>query len=207
MLSISAGVVALILAGGFIDWIYWSMRENTIGSRLGHMQIVRSGYFQKGAANPYAYLLPADPALRKRIARIPGVEAVAPRLGFSGLISHRNSTIAFLGEGIDPKLEKPFDRFVTITTGNPLSASDPRGIIVGKGLANNLGVKPGDRVVLVTNKPSGGINGVEVNIRGVFSTASKAYDDSSLRVPIAIAQTLLGTSGAHSWVVILEHTR
>ena len=207
LISIAAGVVALILAGGFVDWIYWSMREDTIGSRLGHMQIVRAGYFQKGAANPYAYLLPADPALRKRIAHLPGVLAVAPRLGFSGLISHGNSTIAFLGEGIDPELEKPFDRFVTMVAGDRLSGADPGGIIVGAGLARNLGVHPGDRVVLVTNRRSGGINGVEVSVRGLFATASKAYDDSALRVPIGVAQSLLGTSGAHAWVVILDDTR
>src|SRR6185437_13133933 len=128
------------------------MRENTIGSRLGHIQIVRSGYFDSGAADPSAYLLPPNPALRDRIANLPGVRAVAPRLAFSGLVSHGDSTIAFLGEGIDPVLEEPFDRFVVIAAGRGLSSSQPRGIIVGKGLANNLGVKPGDQVVLVTNK-------------------------------------------------------
>jgi len=208
IISVAAGVAALILAGGFIDWIYWSMRENTIGSRLGHVQIIRAGYFQKGAADPFAYLLPDKPATRYEISQLPGVKSVAPRLSLSGLISLKDSTISFIGEGIDPALEAPLDRFLLITSGNPLSASEPRQIIIGRGLADNLGVQVGDRVVLIANKRSGGINAVEVTVRGLFSTATKAYDDSALRLPIGLARELLGVAGgAHAWVVILDDTK
>ena len=206
LLSVTAGVAALIIAGGFIDWIYWSMRENTIGSRLGHLQIVRPGYLESGAANPFAYLIPDDPALRQRIAALPHVVAVTPRLEVNGLISHGDSTISFLGEGIDPARESPFDAFVIIAAGQGLSASLSDGIIVGKGLATNAGIYPGDRVVLVTNRRSGGINAVDATVRGLFSTATKAYDDSALRMPLAMAQRLLGTAAAHAWVIILDDT-
>jgi putative ABC transport system permease protein len=182
------------------------MRENTIGSRLGHLQIVRPGYLDSGAANPLAYLIPDDPSLRQRIAALPDVVAVAPRVNVNGLLSHGDSTISFLGEGIDSKSESPFDPFVIIAAGEGMSASVPDGIIVGKGLANNAGIKPGDRVVLVVNRRSGGVNAVEATVRGLFSTATKAYDDTALRMPIAMAQRLLGTSAAHAWVVILDDT-
>lgn len=206
LVSVAAGVAALILAAGFIDWIYWSMRENTIGSRLGHIQIVRAGYFNSGGADPFAYLLPDHAAVSESIARLPGVKAVAPRLALSGLISRGDATVSFVGEGIDPTLESPFNPFVLITSGEALSASEPRGIIVGKGLADNLGVKTGDQVVLIVNRKSGGINAVEVRVRGLFSTATKAYDDAALRLPIGVARQLLGASGAHAWVVILDDT-
>ena len=204
--AIGAGVVALMLAGGFIDWIYWSIRENTIGSRIGHIQVVRPGYFESGAADPLAYLLPAGGDVRERIARLPGVLAVAPRLAVSGLASHGNATLSFFGEGIDPTLEAPFDRFVLMVSGSALSAADPLGIIVGKGLADNLGLKVGDTVVLVTNQRRGGIHAAEVHVRGLFSSATKAYDDSALRMPIAVARSLVGTPGANAWVVILSDT-
>ena len=206
LVSVAAGVAALIVASGFIDWIHWSMRENTIGSRLGHIQVVRTGYFEDGAANPFAYLLPDDVTAQGRIARLPGIKAVAPRLALNGLISRGDTTISFLGEGIDPTLEAPFDPFVVISSGSALSASDPHGIIVGKGLADNLGVHVGDQVVLIVNKRSGGINAVEVKVRGVFSTATKAYDDSALRLPINTAKKLLGAPGVHAWIVLLNDT-
>ena len=206
LVSVGAGVVALILAGGFIDWIYWSMRETTIGSRLGHIQVVRSGYFKQGTANPFDYLLPARSPHNDAIAKLPNVRSVAPRLTVSGLISHGDQTASFLGEGIDAALEAPFERFVTITSGRGLATDDPEAIIVGEGLASNLGLKIGDTVVLIANRRSGGINAIEVRIRGTFATATKAYDDSALRMPISAARRLLDAGGAHAWVVILDDT-
>ena len=36
------------------------MRESTIQSRLGHIQVTRPGYFQTGSADPFAFLLPEE---------------------------------------------------------------------------------------------------------------------------------------------------
>ena len=85
-LTVAFGIVAFLLAGGFIAWIFEDMREATIRSQLGHLQIVRPDYFEKGVADPYAFLLPADSAEQKTVAQQPGVVSVAPRLAFSGLV-------------------------------------------------------------------------------------------------------------------------
>jgi len=66
VLTVASGIIAFFLAGGFIAWIFQDMREATIRSQLGHIQIVRPGYFEKGIADPYAFLLPADSAEQKR---------------------------------------------------------------------------------------------------------------------------------------------
>ena len=49
--TIGFGVVALVLAGGFIEWIFWAMRTATIESQLGHVQVVRQGYLEAGASD------------------------------------------------------------------------------------------------------------------------------------------------------------
>jgi putative ABC transport system permease protein len=48
LLTVASGLIAYLLAGGFIEWIFENMRESTIRSQLGHIQIVRPGYFEKG---------------------------------------------------------------------------------------------------------------------------------------------------------------
>ena len=45
VLTVACGIVAFLLAGGFIHWIFHDMREATIHSQLGHVQVVRPGYF------------------------------------------------------------------------------------------------------------------------------------------------------------------
>ena len=203
--AIGFGVAALILANGFIESILLDFREDTIASQLGHLQIVRPGYHNEGKANSYAFLLP-DTIPEFEASTDRRVKVTVPRLSFSGLISHGESTLSFIGEGDDPQGQEAFTKAVQISAGHGLSGDDPRGIIVGEGLARSLGVGVGDKVILIATTASRGTNAVEVTVRGLFSTVSKAYDDLALRMPINTARRLLRTQGAHVWVVLLNNT-
>jgi putative ABC transport system permease protein len=131
---------------------------------------------------------------------------VAPRASFSGLISRGDTTISFMGEGVDADAEGKFGEAKVIVEGEALAAGAPREIIVGHGLAQNLEAKVGDVVVLLVNLPGGGVNAVEARVRGLFATASKAYDDSAIRVPLVLADELTRSTGAHRWVIVLNDT-
>jgi putative ABC transport system permease protein len=96
--------------------------------------------------------------------------------------------------------------FLHISQGTNLSKSDSNDIIVGEGLAANLGVKPGDTVALLVNTPSGGLNAVEGRIVGCFYTLSKAYDEVALRLSLSTAKKLLRVDGSQRWIVLLNET-
>ncbi|HKX83118.1 MAG TPA: ABC transporter permease, partial [Pyrinomonadaceae bacterium] len=204
--AILFGVVALVLSGGFIEWVFFAMREAAIESRFGHIQAVRPGYFRYGTADPYRYLLPEQSPELSTIAAVPEVRLVSPRLAFGGLISFGDTTISFLGEGADPVKESIIGRQLHITHGQELSKNDAEGLILGEGLARNLGVKIGDRVVLLTTTDAGSINAVDGRVRGIFYTSSKTFDDVALRAPLEMSQKLLRTNGTHVWVVLLRNT-
>lgn len=209
--TVAFGIVALLLASGFIEWIFQDFRETTIHSQLGHLQIIKPGYFGAGKADPYHFLLSDDlkPSLLENStlqSNSHSIKTIVPRLSFSGLISHGDATLSFIGEGVDPQEQVYFGNALKISTGSNLSADHPDHLIMGEGLARNLGVKAGDQIVLLVNTATGGINAVEMTIGGLFSTVTKSYDDSALRLPISTAQQLLRTQGAHSWVVLLNDT-
>ncbi len=204
--AVAFGITALILATGFIEHIFLIFREATIASQLGHLQIVKPGYHDTGKSNPYAFLLPDVIPQLEAPNEPSSIKTIAPRLSFSGLISHGSSTISFIGEGVSPKEEAEFDDALQISAGKNLSADDPRTVIVGEGLARNLGINVGDRVVLLATTASGGTNAVEVTVRGLFSSVSKQYDDSALRLPLATTRELLRTKGSHVWIVLLNNT-
>lgn len=204
--AVAFGITALILASGFIEWIFLDFRESTIKSQLGHVQVVRRGYHDAGKADPYAFLLP-DAVPELEAANEPReIKTVAPRLSFSGLISHGDSTISFIGDGVSPKEEEAFGDGLQMSAGKNLSADDPRTVIMGEGLARNLGVGVGERVVLLANTAAGHTNAVELTVRGLFSTVTKSYDDTALRVPLVTARELLRTKGSHVWIVLLNET-
>lgn len=206
VLTVAGGVVAFLLAGGFIAWIFQDMREATIHSQLGHIQIVRPQYFERGIADPYAFLLPADSAEEKAISGTAGVVSLTPRLALSGLISHGEATVAFIGEGIDPVREKPISSRITIISGRDLASTSESAVILGEGLAKSVGVKPGDTIVLLATASNGSTNAVELTVAGTFATITKEYDDNALRLPIAVARKLMRVAGATSWVVLLDKT-
>ncbi len=205
-LTVAFGIVAFLLAGGFIAWIFEQMREDTIHSQLGHLQIVRPDYFEKGIADPYAFLLPATSPEQKVVENMLGFRSLAPRLSFSGLISHGDTTIAFVGDGVDPVNEKPISSRVTIVSGRDLSVANENFVLLGEGLARSLGVKEGDDVVLLASAANGSASAVEVKVAGTFATITKEYDDSALRLPIQVARKLMKVNGATSWVVLLDKT-
>ena len=204
--AIAFGISALILASGFIERLFHDFREDTIRSQVGHLQIVRPGYHASGKADPYKFMLPDTPPQLEEGDGPRRISTVAPRLSFSGLISRGEATLSFIGDGVSPREEAAFSNGLKISEGQDLSADEPRSAIVGEGLARNLGVKVGDQVVLLASTASGGTNAVEVKVRGLFSTVSKAYDDAALRVPIGTARELLRTTGSHVWVVLLNRT-
>jgi len=206
LLTIAAGVIAMVLADGFIQWIYWAMREATIQSQLGHIQIVRPGFHQAGAAAPYDYLLPAQSPVRDAVEASPGVKLVAPRMAVTGLISHGDTTVSFIADGVDPKKEALLSKALRIVEGKDLSDANAQEVILGRGLARTLGIGPGATIALLATSSSGGINAVEARVSGLFVSANQAYDDAALRLPIGLAQTLLRAEGAHGWLVLLEET-
>ncbi|MCB1886462.1 MAG: ABC transporter permease [Rhodocyclaceae bacterium] len=202
---IVGGVTAFMLAGGFIDWVLYGMREAAIQSQLGHIQITRPDYFEKGIGDPYNYLLP-DPGSEPFLASQPNIVSVAPRLAFGGLVSRDEETIAFIGEGIDPVKEAPMTKALEVVAGRDLASIDEQSILMGEGLAANIGAEVGDVIVLLANTAAGNLNAVEVTIVGLFTSASKAYDDTALRAPLPIARDLMRVEGATSWVVLLDDT-
>lgn len=204
--AIGFGVVALVLAGGFAEWMQWAERESTIHSRLGHIQIVKKGYYENGVADPYAYLIPDSVVNTKRLAMLPHVETVTPRLAFSGLVSKGETTVSFLGEGVAPETEAAVSKEVIVHDGAPLSSEKPKGIILGKGLAQSLGADVGDSVVLLTTTGSGSVSAVEASVSGIFHTAVKAFDDVALRTPLPLARELAKAEGSHQLIVLLDQT-
>ena len=206
VITVASGLIAYMLAGGFIEWIFQGMREGAIRSQLGHVQIVRPNYFEKGIADPYHFLLPANSKELSQIAALPGVREVSERLSFSGLISFGETTVSFIGEGIQPKQETVISDAIYMRTGTNLESDNQRAVLLGEGLAKNIGAKVGDNVIMLATAKNGTPNAIEVKVSGIFYTASKDYDDNALRLPIDFARKLMRLEGSTVWVLILNKT-
>lgn len=204
--SIVFGVTALILAGGFIEDTIVETGESMIRSSTGHLQVARQGYWQYGTRNPEKYLMENPENLRRELAAAPGVEDVMLRIGFSGLLGNGRTDWPIIGEGVEPAREKRLASYITVVAGRRLMDGDAFGMMIGQGVAKALKLKPGDPVTLLVSTAGGATNLLEFQVTGVFQTFSKDYDARAVRIPLAAAQELLATPGAHIAVVLLKNT-
>jgi putative ABC transport system permease protein len=149
--------------------------------------------------------MPNDESALASVRRTPELAAVDRRLNVSGLVSSGETTIGFIGEAVEPDAYKVTSSVLPVD-GTNLSASEPSGVLLGRGLAEALGVHVGDTVSLIVTLPRGGISAAEGRVLGTFATQVKAYDDSAVRMPLALGRTLLRQNGAHTWVVSLNAT-
>ncbi len=204
--AILFGVVGIILSGGFVEDVFVQLRESTIRSHLGHIQVYRAGYSELGRRDPLAYLIEEPAIVAQDIESLPNVEAVMARLSFSGLLNNGKADLPIIGEGIEPGKEAELGTAVSMVQGRMLGDEDAYGVVVGQGVAAALKLATGDFVTLVSSTPDGAVNSLEFEVVGVFRTFSKDFDDRAVRIPLAAAQELLYTNGVHALVVLLSDT-
>ncbi len=134
--AIAFGCISLIIAGGFFEDTFLQMREAVIHSHLGHVQVYKKGYLEKGHTKPFDFMIEDPDEIKKLIASVEHVKFITPRITFSGLLSTGENTVSILSQGINPEGEqvisiietvKGADTGVGIEAGGNLSRGDTIG--------------------------------------------------------------------------------
>ena len=204
--AIISGVTAIIVSGGFVEDTFVQLRESTIHSRLGHIQVFRQGYLDYGQRDPSRYLIGQPKQIVDLLKPIPHVKEVMARLNFSGLANNGQADLPIIGEGVEPNKEARLGTATTLVAGRALADTDAFGVVIGEGVATALQLNPGSYITLIINTPEGALNTLEFQVVGIFRTFSKDYDDRAVRIPLAAAQELLYTPSVHSLIVLLDDT-
>lgn len=206
--AIAAGCAALIVNGGVIYNIFAELREDAIRGRHGHLQIYRSGYSDHHLREPGRYLIPAAEAERilALVGEVPGVARVTRRREFSGMVAAGDRYVAFVGIGVEPEDDAEFSRHATLRAGHALDPAEPYGMIAGLGLAEKFAGEPGSVVTLMTNTETGALNAIDARLVGIFEGGMKAYDDWTLKLPLAAVSELLLDDRTERIVVLLDRT-
>jgi putative ABC transport system permease protein len=204
--AISLGVVGLLLTGGFVEDVLVQLREATIHSQLGHIQIHKAGYSTLGRRDPYRYMMSDARKVTELAAAQRHVTNSMVRIEFSALLSNGRNDQPVLAEGVEPEREDQLGTLLAFTAGRQLNDHDRFAIVIGQGVASGLRLKTGDYVTLLASTPDGGLNSLDLEVVGTFRSFSKEYDDRAVRMPLAAAQALLATPAAHTVVVAVDDT-
>lgn len=137
------------------------------------------------------------PSLEKTIKKIPEIKAVAPFVGGQGLLTHDGQVLPIVLTGVLPEKEVGVTHLNDKLLSGSLNNLNHFGIILGKGLADNLGVMIGDKVTIMIPQaivtPAGMIPRFKrFTVVGVFTAGTGFNFDTKLAfINIADAQKLL----------------
>jgi len=194
--GVTAGVAALIIALAITNGMRRDLQDRLVDSSA-HVQLLK----EKGdGIREWRPLL-------ERLSRLPHVVAAAPELDEQVVVAHGARAGYALIEGVIPQNEVRVSRVLQNATPEAVQALEPQAeapagafaqlppIVLGKDLADSIGVAVGDSVRLVS--PQGdltpmGIVPKYVNFRlaGTYHTGFYQYDSSWGYVRLADAQRL-----------------
>lgn len=210
---IAVGTAALIIATGFVLATFQGLRELTIRTEFGHIQVAAPDYFDGSEHRVMEHGLRQEDA--KRVSDL-GLASLMvrfsmPRIYFDGLLSSKDRTIAIVGQGVEPQQEaKLSSLFLSVEQGQyfeEATDSSVPEILVASGVAKALGLSPGDEVTLLATTESGALNAIDLRIKGIYSTGIPESDKRAILVTVGSAQQLLSTDKISRMVVVLKDTR
>ncbi len=208
LLSVTSGVIAVVLFGGFIEANYQGLRESVIRSQYGHLQVYAKGYTENHRKEPDKYRL--TPAQADAVTALLEKESqhlvTARRIEFTGLLGNGTLSEAAMIRGVDPDGESLINSALTIIQGEELSTAAPEGVLLGEGLAQAINAKVGDELTLLVSTPGGVMNAVDVKVSGIFRSFAKEYDDRAMMMGLTHAQKALGTQGVDMVVLLIQDT-
>jgi ABC-type lipoprotein release transport system permease subunit len=130
------------------------------------------------------------------------VKTATPRLYASGIVTIGDQSVGVRVVGIDPAsaANAPFKD--GLVSGEFITADDREGVLIGKTLADNLGVTTGDTIDLLVNTSNGDVSSQPFIIRGVYNTKIPGYDQTTLFMPLSKAQAISGAQDHASLIFI-----
>jgi len=189
-LGVAVGVAALIIALALMTGLQGELRDRILGS-TAHVYVWKTG----GIEDYHAEVM--------TLRGVEGVIGAAPAILGRALISTDRADAFISFKGIDPALEPQVtDIQRTMQRGTvdalvPQSADDIPGILVGRNLAEQLGLSVGDSATIVT--PTGTLSPIgmiprtrRVRIAGVYQLGLYEFDAAYGFVTLEFAARLMG---------------
>jgi lipoprotein-releasing system permease protein len=121
----------------------------------------------------------------QKMQGIPEIKAVAPYVGGQGLMTHEGQVLPIVLTGVSPEQEEGITHLSSKLLAGSMSDLHHFGLILGKGMADNLGLMVGDKVTIMipqaTVTPAGVLPRFKrFTVVGVFSAGTGFNFDTKI---------------------------
>jgi len=183
-------------------------KESELGvteGRTGEIQIHKQGYFDASEFTMLNYSIDNFSQLQNELKRIEGIEYLAGRIQFGGLLAKGDETavVVFCRAADIVNEVKVCTRIKeSIIEGRFLTKDDANGAVVASGLKKGIGANVGDQIIIVANTKDGFQNAVELEIVGIIEEKAALANTRLVYLPIGKAQELLYMDNEVTEIVI-----
>ena len=206
-LAVAMGMILLLMLASVVRGEMDGAMNNSILLQTGDLQVRAASYNINKMSLDWKDLIARPPQVADQVKSIPQVASATPRLLASGILTLGDNSRGVQVIGIDPQ-GGPNQIFRQgLIAGSFIAADDRQGIMIGKPLADKFHLKAGDQVNLLVNKSDGSVDQQVFNVRGIYSTNTTAYDQSTVFMPLAKAQAFTGAQDHASLIFVLLKDR
>lgn len=202
VLAMGLSLAFMMFYDGLLDGFNQAIAGNAVRVLGGNIQVHAEGYREKVDSNP---LLPLkdDAAVVQAALAQPNVIAVSRRIQTGGLVSNREGSFPLNVIGIEPEAEAPVSLIAEhIVDGRFLQSTDEDAALIGKGLADALSLKVGDRVTVVGSDVNKQNRQRAMTVIGIYDLGLPSFEKGSVYISLAEAQNLYGLRGQSTEVQI-----
>ncbi|WP_181197366.1 ABC transporter permease [Enhygromyxa salina] len=191
LFSIAFGFMLAVVMTGIGDYSYSEMIDHSARLGGGHVIVQHSTYLDAPSLKKTVH---AEPELIEDIRAHPRVRAAVPRVTGGVMLATSINNVGAGVLGIDPSIEDETTLGLvdSITAGEMFTSPDDEGIILGRTLADNLGVDLGKKVVYTVTDKSGEIASGLARVSGIIETGATEIDAGICLLPIGPFRELLG---------------
>jgi ABC-type lipoprotein release transport system permease subunit len=203
VLAIALGLALMMWYDGLIAGFDQAIYGNAIKVLGGNIQVYAEGYHSKTNSNA---LLPLadDQAVVKAALAQPQVLAATRRITTGGLATSREGAFGVEITGIEPEAEKDVNLAAqNIIAGRYLTSNDADMMLVGKGLADAMGIQVNDRITLVGQAAHAQTRQRTMTVAGIFDLGMPDLEKRTIYVSLGEAQHLYGLTGQTTEVAIV----
>ena len=202
VIAIVLGLILLILMDALIKGSDQAIFGNAVRLYGGNIQVHAPGYREKASRLP---LIPLDDAetVIKTVRDEPQVVAASKRINTGGLASSRAGTYPVTITAIEPEGEAHISLIAeNISQGRFLATDDGDAVLIGRALADLLGVNVDDRITLLGQRKDESMRQRTMTVVGIYDLGIAEAEKATVFIPIATAQTLYNLRDQHTEVSI-----
>ena len=181
-LVVISSVAVGLFAGMFMMAFFWGLAKQEIDTavevQLSHIQIHNPKFIDD---KELRYSIENSTEIINNLRKNKNVKAISGRVISSGMISSSSTAAGVEIHGIVPEDEKTISCISeNITEGAYFNEKKKNEIVIGKKLAEKLGVKLHSKIVLTFQSKNGDLTSGAFKIAGIFRSRNSGFDEMTV---------------------------